>query len=62
MTFKKIAAHTEVAENLNDDPTTPYIYFELPGDLSAKGRQTERFLYVRSPVALMPSCGTPSGP
>jgi len=48
-TFKKVSAHTEVAENLNDDPTTPYIYFELPGDLSARGRQIERFLYAALP-------------
>lgn len=49
--FKKLSAHTEVADNLNDDPTTPYIYFEIPGDLTARGRQIERFLYAAVPGA-----------
>lgn len=48
-TFKKVSAHTDVVDNLNDDPTTPYIYFEIPGDLSARGRVTERFLYAALP-------------
>ncbi|OLP93750.1 CWF19-like protein 1-like [Symbiodinium microadriaticum] len=48
-TFKRISSHEDVADNLNDDPTTPYIYFEIPGDLSARGRQIERFLYAALP-------------
>lgn len=49
-TFKRVAAHSEVSEVLADaDSTTPYIYFELPGENTAKGRQVERFIYVASP-------------
>jgi len=48
-TMKRIKSPADVADNLNDDPTTPYIYFELPGDNTAKGRQIERYLYAAPP-------------
>lgn len=43
--LKRVASHAEVAEHLNDDSSTPYIYFEIPGDNTAKGRQVERYVY-----------------
>mmetsp|Transcript_112665 Transcript_112665/g.318305 ORF Transcript_112665/g.318305 Transcript_112665/m.318305 type:complete len:659 (-) Transcript_112665:313-2289(-) len=47
--FRRITAHREVVEHAKDDSGTPYIYFEIPGDNTAKGRQIERFVYAGSP-------------
>jgi hypothetical protein len=44
--FKRVNAHSDVVEHLKDDPSTPFIYFELPGDKTAKGRQIERYVYA----------------
>merc|ERR1712084_153767 len=44
--LKRVASHSEVAEHVNDDSATPYIYFEIPGDNTAKGRQIERYVYA----------------
>lgn len=44
--LKRIGGHEEVAEHLNDDASTPYIYFEVPGDSTAKGREVERYVYA----------------
>merc|ERR1719277_1491825 len=44
--LKKINSHKEVVEHLNDDSTTPYLYFECPGDATAKGRDVERYVYA----------------
>jgi diadenosine tetraphosphate (Ap4A) HIT family hydrolase len=44
--LKRVTSHAEVAEHLNDDTTTPYAYFEVPGDNTAKGRQIERYVYA----------------
>jgi hypothetical protein len=43
--LKRISSHKEVVEHLNDDSTTPYLYFECPGDSTAKGREIERYVY-----------------
>mmetsp|Transcript_55925 Transcript_55925/g.179500 ORF Transcript_55925/g.179500 Transcript_55925/m.179500 type:complete len:656 (-) Transcript_55925:6-1973(-) len=42
----QLRAHSEVVEHLNDDSTTPYVYFEVPGDNTAKGRSVERLVYA----------------
>merc|ERR1712039_531962 len=47
----RVGAHNEVVNHLNDDSSTPYVYFEIPGDNTAKGRQIERYLYVGGPTA-----------
>lgn len=44
--LKKLKSHGEVAEHVNDDSATPYIYFEIPGDNTARGRQVERYMYA----------------
>lgn len=44
--MKRIKDQADVVDHLNDDSTTPYIYFELPGDNTAKGRMIERFVYA----------------
>mmetsp|Transcript_44272 Transcript_44272/g.102266 ORF Transcript_44272/g.102266 Transcript_44272/m.102266 type:complete len:362 (-) Transcript_44272:134-1219(-) len=44
-----VASYDEVADHLDDDAGTPYIYFELPGDNTAKGRLIERYVYVQKP-------------
>mmetsp|Transcript_145170 Transcript_145170/g.256414 ORF Transcript_145170/g.256414 Transcript_145170/m.256414 type:complete len:653 (+) Transcript_145170:1-1959(+) len=44
--LKRVAAHSEVIDHLGDDSSTPYIYFEIPGDNTAKGRQIERYVYA----------------
>jgi hypothetical protein len=44
--LKKISSHKEVVEHLNDDSTTPYLYFECPGDATAKGRVVERYVFA----------------
>merc|ERR1711865_530103 len=44
--LKRVSAHSEVVEHLGDDSATPYIYFEIPGDNTAKGRQVERYVYA----------------
>lgn len=44
--LKRLASHAQVAEYVNDDSATPYVYFEVPGDNSAKGRLVERYLYA----------------
>jgi len=43
--LRRLDAHSSVVDHLNDDPSTPYVYFEVPGDNTAKGRQVERFVY-----------------
>lgn len=45
--LKRVGAHNEVAEHLGDDATTPYIYFEIPGDKTANHRQIERYVYAQ---------------
>lgn len=42
----RIASHKEVSQHVGDDPETPYVYFEIPGDNSAKGRVVERYVYA----------------
>merc|ERR1719220_2555136 len=44
--LKRVACHGDVAGHVNDDSATPYIYFEIPGDNTAKGRQIERYVYA----------------
>lgn len=44
--LRRINSHADVVEHLNDEATMPYIYFELPGENTAKGRLTERFVYA----------------
>jgi hypothetical protein len=44
--LKKLQSYDEVADHLNDDPFTSYIYFEIPGDNTAKGRAIERYMYA----------------
>lgn len=44
--YKQIYSLKEIAANLNDDAETPYVYFEIPGDLTASGRKTEKYIYV----------------
>mmetsp|Transcript_44570 Transcript_44570/g.127816 ORF Transcript_44570/g.127816 Transcript_44570/m.127816 type:complete len:664 (-) Transcript_44570:38-2029(-) len=46
VSLKRIKTHAEVFEHMNDSAETPYVYFEVPGDNSAKGRQTERYMYA----------------
>eukprot|EP00928_Gymnodinium_smaydae_P027657 TRINITY_DN21312_c0_g1_i1.p1 TRINITY_DN21312_c0_g1~~TRINITY_DN21312_c0_g1_i1.p1 ORF type:complete len:665 (-),score=160.20 TRINITY_DN21312_c0_g1_i1:383-2377(-) len=44
--FKRVSSHAEVIDHLGDDASTPYVYFELPGDNTAKGRLIERYVYA----------------
>lgn len=46
--LRRVQSHAEVVDHLGDDSTTPYIYFEIPGDNSARGRQIERYVYAGS--------------
>eukprot|EP00929_Paragymnodinium_shiwhaense_P051810 TRINITY_DN26014_c0_g1_i2.p1 TRINITY_DN26014_c0_g1~~TRINITY_DN26014_c0_g1_i2.p1 ORF type:complete len:647 (+),score=118.05 TRINITY_DN26014_c0_g1_i2:117-2057(+) len=49
--LKRVAAHSDVINHLKDtgDATSsPYIYFEIPGDNTARGRTIERFVYAGS--------------
>lgn len=46
-TLKRLGAHSEVAEHLGDDATTPYVYFEIPGDKTAGHRQIERYVFAQ---------------
>merc|ERR1712228_1006099 len=43
--LQRVFSHREVVEHLNDDSTTPYLYFECPGDATAKGRVVEKYVY-----------------
>mmetsp|Transcript_6173 Transcript_6173/g.14337 ORF Transcript_6173/g.14337 Transcript_6173/m.14337 type:complete len:675 (+) Transcript_6173:55-2079(+) len=43
--LRRIQAFSDVADAINDNTETPYIYFEIPGDNSAKGRGVERYVY-----------------
>jgi len=45
-TLTRISSHRDVVDHLNDDSTTPYIYFEVPGEHTPKGRKVERFVYA----------------
>lgn len=45
--LSRVTAHSEVIDHLGDDSGTPYIYFEIPGDNTAKGRQIERYVYAQ---------------
>lgn len=44
--LKRIQKHTEVTQAVNDDTATPYVFFEIPGDNTAKGRLVERYVYA----------------
>jgi len=44
--LRRVQSHAEVVDHLDDDTTTPYVYFEVPGDNTAKGRQIERYVYA----------------
>jgi len=44
--LRRVQSHAEVVDHLQDDSTTPYIYFEIPGDNTAKGRTVERYCYA----------------
>ncbi|CAE7230797.1 Ttll6 [Symbiodinium necroappetens] len=55
-----ILSGNQVADNLNDDPTTPYIYFEIPGDLSARGAAEESWV-IFSPTPPLALVGRSSG-
>jgi len=44
--LKRVGTHAEVIEHLGDDATTPYVYFEIPGDNTAKGRAVDRYVYA----------------
>merc|ERR1712151_767406 len=46
--LKRVQKHDDVAELVNDNAETPYIYFEIPGDNTAKGRSVERYVHVGS--------------
>eukprot|EP00930_Biecheleria_cincta_P031757 TRINITY_DN22021_c0_g1_i2.p1 TRINITY_DN22021_c0_g1~~TRINITY_DN22021_c0_g1_i2.p1 ORF type:complete len:661 (-),score=123.01 TRINITY_DN22021_c0_g1_i2:18-1967(-) len=48
-TLKRASSHSDILDHMQDDATTPYVYFELPGDLTAKGRQIERYFYAAPP-------------
>merc|ERR1711957_210785 len=45
-TLKRVKSHEEVVDHLNDDSSQAYIYFEMPGDNTAKGRSSDRYVYV----------------
>merc|ERR1719213_794874 len=45
--LRRVQTHAEVIDHLGDDSTTPYVYFEIPGDNSARGRQVERYVYAQ---------------
>jgi len=44
--LRRVQSHAEVVDHLNDDSTTPYVYFEIPGDNTARGRQIERYVFA----------------
>merc|ERR1719161_2849818 len=44
--LRRVQSHAEVTDHLNDDTTTPYVYFEIPGDNTARGRQIERYVFA----------------
>jgi len=50
--FRKVSSHREVRDHVKDDSGIPYVYFEIPGENSAKGRLIERYVYA----------GVPGGP
>merc|ERR1719271_80076 len=45
--LKRVGSHAEVVDHLGDDSTTPYIYFEIPGDNTARGRAIERYVFAQ---------------
>lgn len=44
--FKSVDSHAAVTGEMGDDASTPYLYFELPGDNTSKGRRIERYVYA----------------
>lgn len=46
VTLTRIHSHAEVADHMNDDTMTSYIYFEIPGENTARGRDTERYMFA----------------
>jgi len=45
--LRRVDSHAQVVDHLGDDSSTPYIYFEIPGDNTARGRQVERYVYAQ---------------
>jgi len=44
--LRRVHSHDEVVQHMNDDSATPYVYFEIPGDRTAKERVIERYVYA----------------
>lgn len=48
VTLTQVYSHTEVANFMNDDTTISYVYFEIPGETTANGREVERYVFANT--------------